>query len=112
MGRTNRRDNSFTYTCKYGFFAGTTHQLFDIGSYRNASPTNQLNTIFRNSRNRWRIKYLWVNGHTNGLKNIASSKVDSGCHFESQRYICCLLYTSDAADEEDSVDLGGRRIIK
>src|SRR5674536_359858 len=31
------------------------------------------------------------------------------------RYIflpVCLLYTSDAADEEDSVDLGGRRIIK
>src|SRR5674536_81257 len=27
-------------------------------------------------------------------------------------YTCCLLYTSDAADEEDSVDLGGRRIIK
>src|SRR5664279_3364628 len=25
-----------------------------------------------------------------------------------QRYFC-LLYTSDAADEEDSVDLGGRR---
>ena len=24
----------------------------------------------------------------------------------------CLLYTSEAADEEDSVDLGGRRIIK
>ncbi|VDG23264.1 hypothetical protein MUDAN_IGPPGNFN_01882 [Lactiplantibacillus mudanjiangensis] len=24
----------------------------------------------------------------------------------------CLLYTSDAADEEDSVDLGRRRIIK
>src|SRR5665648_1287802 len=27
-------------------------------------------------------------------------------------YKDCLLYTSDAADEEDSVDLGGRRIIK
>eukprot|EP00658_Telonema_sp_P-2_P008240 TRINITY_DN13090_c0_g1_i5.p1 TRINITY_DN13090_c0_g1~~TRINITY_DN13090_c0_g1_i5.p1 ORF type:complete len:286 (-),score=89.24 TRINITY_DN13090_c0_g1_i5:53-910(-) len=26
--------------------------------------------------------------------------------------MACLLYTSDAADEEDSVDLGGRRIIK
>src|SRR5664279_5460416 len=26
-------------------------------------------------------------------------------------YRPCLLYTSDAADEEDSVDLGGRRII-
>src|SRR5665648_1202436 len=27
-------------------------------------------------------------------------------------HVPCLLYTSDAADEEDSVDLGGRRIIK
>ncbi len=24
----------------------------------------------------------------------------------------CLLYTSDAADERSSVDLGGRRILK
>src|SRR5665648_1099014 len=31
---------------------------------------------------------------------------------EAGRYESCLLYTSDAADEEDSVDLGGRRIIK
>src|SRR5678809_1767296 len=29
------------------------------------------------------------------------------------RYLrTCLLYTSDAADERSSVDLGGRRIIK
>ena len=27
-------------------------------------------------------------------------------------YLPCLLYTSDAADERSSVDLGGRRIIK
>ena len=27
-------------------------------------------------------------------------------------FIYCLLYTSDAADERSSVDLGGRRIIK
>ena len=27
-------------------------------------------------------------------------------------YWICLLYTSDAADERSSVDLGGRRIIK
>ena len=26
--------------------------------------------------------------------------------------VTCLLYTSDAADELDGVDLGGRRIIK
>ena len=28
------------------------------------------------------------------------------------RLVLCLLYTSDAADERSSVDLGGRRIIK
>src|SRR5664280_447811 len=33
-------------------------------------------------------------------------------NFVISRSITCLLYTSDAADEEDSVDLGGRRIIK
>ena len=29
-----------------------------------------------------------------------------------QQTEACLLYTSDAADERSSVDLGGRRIIK
>ncbi|GAB5885692.1 hypothetical protein JMUB7557_27760 [Staphylococcus aureus] len=28
------------------------------------------------------------------------------------KYRGCLLYTSDAADDGESVDLGGRRIIK
>src|SRR5665648_1236311 len=31
---------------------------------------------------------------------------------DAMKVCYCLLYTSDAADEEDSVDLGGRRIIK
>ena len=30
----------------------------------------------------------------------------------TRRLIACLLYTSDAADERSSVDLGGCRIIK
>ena len=30
----------------------------------------------------------------------------------SLAFCTCLLYTSDAADERSSVDLGGRRIIK
>eukprot|EP00658_Telonema_sp_P-2_P078194 TRINITY_DN7265_c0_g1_i8.p1 TRINITY_DN7265_c0_g1~~TRINITY_DN7265_c0_g1_i8.p1 ORF type:complete len:102 (-),score=5.21 TRINITY_DN7265_c0_g1_i8:100-405(-) len=34
------------------------------------------------------------------------------CTHHSVLLYTCLLYTSDAADEEDSVDLGGRRIIK
>ena len=32
--------------------------------------------------------------------------------YEGERLWYCLLYTSDAADERSSVDLGGRRIIK
>src|SRR5678816_4605719 len=32
--------------------------------------------------------------------------------FKNPRSYTCLLYTSDAADERSSVDLGGRRIIK
>ena len=32
--------------------------------------------------------------------------------YSDDKYISCLLYTSDAADERSSVDLGGRRIIK
>ena len=32
-------------------------------------------------------------------------------NLKGHRSVGCLLYTSDAADEEDSVDLGGRRII-
>ena len=31
---------------------------------------------------------------------------------ETRKLWGCLLYTSDAADERSSVDLGGRRIIK
>ena len=35
-------------------------------------------------------------------------------YFETRhgQHVLCLLYTSDAADERSSVDLGGRRIIK
>ena len=34
-------------------------------------------------------------------------------HVDCQKQVePCLLYTSDAADERSSVDLGGRRIIK
>ena len=34
------------------------------------------------------------------------------CRFGISPFSVCLLYTSDAADERSSVDLGGRRIIK
>ena len=40
------------------------------------------------------------------------SKLPAKAQQASRNYKVCLLYTSDAADERSSVDLGGRRIIK
>ena len=42
----------------------------------------------------------------------ASLSVDFLGQCASETLGGCLLYTSDAADERSSVDLGGRRIIK
>ena len=54
-----------------------------VGSFVNGEP---------NGKHKW----YWPNGQL---------KYDG-------RFSICLLYTSDAADERSSVDLGGRRIIK
>ena len=47
--------------------------------------------------------------------NVAIDAIDLKPHagrIGHVRFDVCLLYTSDAADERSSVDLGGRRIIK
>ena len=44
-------------------------------------------------------------GERDKLQTVLRSIGDGLC-------VVCLLYTSDAADERSSVDLGGRRIIK
>ena len=49
------------------------------------------------------------------LTIIATALVDTGSRGDQvifEEFKGCLLYTSDAADERSSVDLGGRRIIK
>ena len=43
---------------------------------------------------------------------IAAVVVAAPIFWTIARELGCLLYTSDAADERSSVDLGGRRIIK
>ena len=52
----------------------------------------------------WKIRY-WE-------KEEFISEFSEPKAFVIDQNYACLLYTSDAADEEDSVDLGGRRIIK
>ena len=44
--------------------------------------------------------YVYIDAIHQELKNLP----------ELARFVSCLLYTSDAADEEDSVDLGVCRI--
>eukprot|EP00658_Telonema_sp_P-2_P058755 TRINITY_DN47307_c0_g1_i1.p1 TRINITY_DN47307_c0_g1~~TRINITY_DN47307_c0_g1_i1.p1 ORF type:complete len:176 (+),score=45.24 TRINITY_DN47307_c0_g1_i1:444-971(+) len=54
-----------------------------------------------------RTTTIMYNNHHHNTQNGSSSSGTT-----PRVTISCLLYTSDAADEEDSVDLGGRRIIK
>ena len=55
--------------------------------------------------------------HEQGYLELACEYLRLSAFQEAQQIIerglrVCLLYTSDAADERSSVDLGGRRIIK
>src|SRR5664279_6629004 len=57
------------------------------------------------SGKRWDLIFNIAEGlYGDGRESVVPAILD--------QYKICLLYTSDAADEEDSVDLGGRRIIK
>ena len=44
------------------------------------------------------------------IRHVLAADAQGGTVFHQADV--CLLYTSDAADERSSVDLGGRRIIK
>ena len=47
-----------------------------------------------------------------GRLSLLRSHLSAFCFSDGRIGSPCLLYTSDAADERSSVDLGGRRIIK
>ena len=51
----------------------------------------------------WSIQFIVI---ISGIPSMNIEKVDLNL-----LVYLCLLYTSDAADERSSVDLGGRRII-
>eukprot|EP00656_Telonema_subtile_P058538 TRINITY_DN9944_c0_g1_i2.p2 TRINITY_DN9944_c0_g1~~TRINITY_DN9944_c0_g1_i2.p2 ORF type:complete len:202 (+),score=28.64 TRINITY_DN9944_c0_g1_i2:83-688(+) len=51
-------------------------------------------------------------GEVDAVVGRNSMRSSSGLGSLFGEFRICLLYTSDAADEEDSVDLGGRRITK
>src|SRR5665648_662269 len=62
----------------------------------------------------WRREYNQVRPHSSlGYRPPAPEAIQTvPLSTPLHGLLSCLLYTSDAADEEDSVDLGGSRIIK
>src|SRR5664279_2087018 len=54
------------------------------------------------------ISSSFTKARMNGLATALRRATARTCGFTKVGRITCLLYTSDAADEEDSVDLGGR----
>src|SRR5664279_6455976 len=73
------------------YACGAPCEASELVHFRNRIGTQGIELIFKES--------IRVNGK-------------DGRQREATTDTTCLLYTSDAADEEDSVDLGGRRIIK
>ena len=86
------------------------------------STVDLLAVDFRSLADRCESGGLHVAGHSYWRVAPAATK---RCHFSrranviaticlsrSPVFIACLLYTSDAADDMQCVDLGGRRIIK
>ena len=60
----------------------------------------------------WEKFYLDYNNRDVAGNTVTLSKPSGGSFWTVGLTLTCLLYTSDAADERSSVDLGGRRIIK
>ena len=60
---------------------------------------------------RQRDRYAGGDGHKKGQYEGGPVNAAGGRQVPNPSN-ACLLYTSDAADERSSVDLGGRRIIK
>src|SRR5678815_1890511 len=74
-----------------------------IGEPRHATPQLVLDAL---SRGTSELSSYPLTAGLAALKEACAGWVQ-------RRYgVRCLLYTSDAADERSSVDLGGRRIIK
>eukprot|EP00656_Telonema_subtile_P051643 TRINITY_DN7005_c0_g1_i1.p1 TRINITY_DN7005_c0_g1~~TRINITY_DN7005_c0_g1_i1.p1 ORF type:complete len:406 (+),score=65.77 TRINITY_DN7005_c0_g1_i1:1189-2406(+) len=62
-----------------------------------------------------RVEEFWHRVSQQLLPTAAEKKIEfilQRMYLLVHSYVDCLLYTSDAADEEDSVDLGGRRVLQ
>ena len=84
LGRTDGRDDTLAYAGQHGVFAGTTHQLPDVGTHRYAGLGYQLYTVLGHGGNRRGVDYLGVYRHLHSLEHVAAGQVDGRCHLEAQ----------------------------
>eukprot|EP00656_Telonema_subtile_P052198 TRINITY_DN7205_c0_g1_i9.p1 TRINITY_DN7205_c0_g1~~TRINITY_DN7205_c0_g1_i9.p1 ORF type:complete len:119 (-),score=18.37 TRINITY_DN7205_c0_g1_i9:25-381(-) len=92
---------------------GEIQRTLRASAYLNEHPTHRLRSSLVPADILFDEDGCWRSAEktgTNKRRRYNNGKEDPQNRTSS--YIPCLLYTSDAADEEDSVDLGGRRIIK
>ena len=118
---------SFYYRYPFLFYNGTTLYFLDKETRNDSVPNAEIinyviltqdpflkidstsnpftnATYIIDNTNSWKSNNYWIKQFGKMEIPVYSVKTE-GCY-------SCLLYTSDAADERSSVDLGGRRIIK
>ena len=69
-----------------------------------------LGDVYKRQRQQCYIDGQWLDARSGGSKPVTNPA--NGAVLGTVPFMGCLLYTSDAADERSSVDLGGRRIIQ
>src|SRR5664279_6330386 len=99
-----------------GFYASSASSLIvvPVNAFDTGQPFFVFSSISRNFFLSIVLTFALVFSKISEMANpsVALPRVTSADVSTFSDGLPCLLYTSDAADEEDSVDLGGRRIIK
>ena len=70
------------YPGQHRLFTGTTDQTLDIGPDSHPRFSDQLDTVFSNSRNGRCVDNFRVYRHLHGFEYVTTCKVDSGSHLE------------------------------
>ena len=92
---------SIDFTCERVFFFQAEDGIRDLVRSRGLGDVYKRQTAIL-WRSRRSFRQTAKSSHGSGVKKC----------WTQAKSRSCLLYTSDAADERSSVDLGGRRIIK
>src|SRR5664279_3004507 len=114
----NKKKNIVSFFAILLFINSCTNNSSQTGNSQNKSTQNEGGTQSKKQKNFSSRDYSITKENAYNDLFLDSSKLetfivknnisDSLAGFMRSFYNC-LLYTSDAADEEDSVDLGGRR---